>query len=81
MAGLGQDLPAWRGEMICDVPEERSAVTGGSESLYLQLRPYGGVHEAWHGPVQVEIVDPVADPYERRLKLRSAGPLVRSGTQ
>jgi hypothetical protein len=78
--GRQRPLPEWRGEMAV-TPEQREAALAAAQAgspLYLHLRPYGGVFEPWHGPVTVEPVSPDDDPEGRRLRLRSAGPLVRS---
>ncbi|MFW6074825.1 MAG: hypothetical protein ACOC9Y_04470 [Chloroflexota bacterium] len=72
-------LEEWRGEMIVDDSDARRTIEETSgQVLYLQCRPYGGEFESWHGPVLVELVDSEHDPYQRRARLRAAGPLIRS---
>ena len=70
-------LPEWHGEMAL-AADEYAAVTGQNGELYLRLKPYGGVFEPWHGPVTVEPVEAELDPQQRRLRLKSAGPLIRT---
>jgi hypothetical protein len=77
MVGDRKPLADWHGEIAVSAEDAAKARDAGSE-LYLQLKPYGGVFEPWHGPVTVEPVDPEFDPVGRRLKLRSAGPMTRS---
>lgn len=73
-----EPLPEWRGEMIVADEDQRNALAdAGTTPLYLQCRPYGGEFESWHGPVTVELVDSEADPYQRRVRLTSAGELIR----
>lgn len=77
MAGYRKPLPEWRGEMAV-TSEERGAAISAGDDLYLELKPYGGVFEPWHGPVAIDAVEPDLDPAGRRLRLRSAGPMIRS---
>lgn len=70
-------LPEWHGE-IALTGDEYAAVTETDEMLYLRLKPYGGVFEPWHGPVTVEAVQENHDPNLRRVRLKSAGPLIRT---
>ncbi len=77
MAGYARPLPEWRGEMAVS-QEDHAAAAEAGEGLYIHFEPYAGVVEPWHGPVTVEPVDPDSDPNGRRLRLRSAGPLIRS---
>jgi hypothetical protein len=77
MAGSAKPLDEWRGE-IAVTPDEYEAAGGWGDGLYIHFRPYGGVWEPWHGPISVEQVDPELDPNRRRLRLQSAGPLIRS---
>ncbi len=73
-----EDLEEWRGEMIVDDEDQRSAIAeADGDVLYLQCKPYGGEFESWHGPVFVNLVDADDDPYQRRARLRSAGDLIR----
>ena len=67
----------FRGEIAVSPDEYDAAATWGG-GLYISFRPYGGIWEPWHGPVTVEQVDPEDDPNRRRLRLRPAGPLIRS---
>jgi hypothetical protein len=73
-----QPLDEWRGEMTVEDEAARKALTDASgEVLYLQCKPYGGEFESWHGPVLVELIDAEHDPYQRRVRLRAAGALIR----
>jgi hypothetical protein len=78
--GRQRPLSEWRGEMAVtpDVREAACAAAAEGATLYLHLRPYGGVFEPWHGPVTVEAVPADVDPEGRRLRLHSAGTLTRS---
>lgn len=77
MTGTALPLDKWRGE-IAVTSEEYEAAAGWGDDLYIHFRPYGGVWEPWHGPITVEPVDPDLDPNRRRLRLRAAGPMIRS---
>jgi hypothetical protein len=73
-----QPLDEWRGEMTVTDEAARQALSdASSEVLYLQCKPYGGEFESWHGPVLVELVETDQDPYQRRVRLRAAGKLIR----
>ncbi len=73
-----EPLDEWRGEITVDDPEERVAIgEAAGQVLYLQCLPYGGEFESWHGPVLTELVDKQHDPYQRRVRLRAAGKLLR----
>lgn len=73
-----QPLDEWRGEMTVAEESARQALSDASgEVLYLQCKPYGGEFESWHGPVLVELVASEHDPYQRRVRLRAAGKLIR----
>lgn len=73
-----EPLEEWRGEIIVVDKEKRQAIADAAgEVLYLQCQPYGGVFESWHGPVLAELVSAEHDPYERRVRLRAAGKLMR----
>jgi hypothetical protein len=74
--GLHAPLPEWRGEIALDA-DGLAAVTQGGD-LYIRFHPYGGIYEPWHGPITVEPVDVEDDPNQRRVRLLSNGPLVRS---
>lgn len=75
----GEPLDEWHGEMACSDAEARAVIAAsGDATLYLHLDPYGGEFEPWHGPVTASLVAPELDPDERRIALRSAGPLIRS---
>lgn len=76
MAGQHLPLDDWRGEISLE-PEAAAQLRQG-DGLYIRFQPYGGVYEPWHGPVRVEPVDATDDPNGRRLRLRGAGPLIRS---
>ena len=76
MAGQYLPLDEWRGEIAVDAETAARLRDGGD--LYIRFHPYGGVYEPWHGPVTVEPVSGGDDPDGRRLRLRGAGPLVRS---
>ncbi|HMM43392.1 MAG TPA: hypothetical protein PKA95_15980 [Thermomicrobiales bacterium] len=76
MAGQHLPLDEWRGEIAVDA--ETAARLRGSDDLYIRFHPYGGVYDPWHGRVTVEPVGEEDDPAGRRLRLRGAGPLVRS---
>ncbi len=74
-----EPLDEWRGEMIVDDADARAALQeSAGQPLYLRCQPYGGEFESWHGPVLVELVEADHDPNERRVRLRSAGALIRS---
>jgi hypothetical protein len=77
MVGNSLPLEEWRGEMTVADAGERAALSAGGD-LHIHFYPYGGVWEPWHGPVRVEPVSTDDDPNQRRLKLRAAGPLIRS---
>jgi|GEM_PF-2627572 len=77
MVGMALPLDEWHGE-IAVTSDEYEASPGWGDGLYINFRPYGGVWEPWHGPIAVEQVDPELDPNRRRLRLRAAGPLIRS---
>ncbi|HUG13881.1 MAG TPA: hypothetical protein VMM78_02590 [Thermomicrobiales bacterium] len=77
MTELRKPLPEWRGEIALSADDYATVTKAGGE-LYLRLKPYGGVFEPWHGPVTVEPVEPEHDPVQRRLRLKSAGPLIRT---
>ena len=79
VVGLGQPLADWRGEISVENKDEYTAVTSAGGELYLECRPYGGIAEAWHGPVSVAAASAELDPNGRRLRLRAAGPLLRGG--
>lgn len=70
-------LPEWHGE-IALTGDEYTAVADADGVLYLRLKPYGGIFEPWHGPVTAEPVGTEHDPSQRRLRLKSAGPLIRT---
>lgn len=75
----GEPLDAWWGEMACSEAGARTAIANAVDAtLYLHLDPYGGEFEPWHGPVIASLIDPELDPDERRITLKSAGPLIRS---
>jgi hypothetical protein len=78
-AGKWQPLEEWRGEMIVADEEQRKAIAAAVGTvLYVQFQPYAAEDEAWHGPALVELVDAEHDPYNRRVRFRSAGTLIRS---
>jgi hypothetical protein len=79
VVGQGQPLADWRGEMGVENKDEYTAATSAGADLYLECKPYGGVFEAWHGPVSVSAMSAEDDPDSRRLRLRAAGPLQRGG--
>lgn len=76
MAGQHLPLDEWRGEIA--VEADAAGRLREADDLYIRFLPYGGVYEPWHGPVTVEPVGEDDDPDGRRLRLRGAGPLVRS---
>ncbi len=77
MVGAAKPLDDWRGE-IAVTPEEYDAAASWGDGLYISFRPYGGIWEPWHGPVAIEQVSAEIDPNRRRLRLRSAGQMIRS---
>lgn len=78
VVGERRPLTEWRGEMRVDDRDAYAAATAAGGMLYLELKPYGGVWEPWHGPVTVEAVPSDDDPHGRRVRLQAAGPLTRS---
>ncbi|HBY47673.1 MAG: hypothetical protein V9F06_14560 [Thermomicrobiales bacterium] len=76
MAGQHLPLADWRGEIAVD--SESAARLSAAADLHIRFHPYGGVYEPWHGPVTVAPVGEEDDPNGRRLRLSSAGPLIRS---
>ena len=78
-AGKWQPLNEWRGEMIVADAEQRKAISDAVGTvLYVQFQPYAAEDEAWHGPALVELVSSDDDPYNRRIRFRAAGTLIRS---
>lgn len=78
-AGKWRPLAEWRGEMIVADEAQRQAVAATAGTLvYIQFQPYAAEDEAWHGPALVELVDSETDPYNRRVRFRAAGALIRS---